>query len=72
VLIISSDQVLKKKQGTVNMRRAGSGPHGFVAGQGPAISPGRNPELWVQIGEETRNTNHAILETVQELRNEIA
>ena len=31
-----------------------------------------NPELWVQLGAETRNTNLAILETVQELKNEMA
>jgi len=34
--------------------------------------PGDNPELWVQLGEETRSTNLAILETVQELKNEMA
>lgn len=54
------------------MRRAGSAPHRFVAGQGPATNPGDNPELWVQRGEETRNTNLAILETIQELKNEMA
>jgi len=31
-----------------------------------------NPELWVQLGEEARVTNQAILETVQELKNEMA
>eukprot|EP00253_Pinus_taeda_P010864 PITA_10864 len=31
-----------------------------------------NPELWVQLGEETRSTNLAILETIQELKNEMA
>eukprot|EP00253_Pinus_taeda_P028842 PITA_28842 len=31
-----------------------------------------NPELWVQLGEEARITNQAILETVQELKNEMA
>lgn len=39
------------------MRRAGSASHRFVAGQGPAEN---NPELWVQLGEEARNTNLAI------------
>ena len=28
--------------------------------------------MWVQLGEETRSTNLAILETVQELKNEMA
>lgn len=41
------------------MQRAGSAPR-------------ENPELWVQLGEETRSTNLAILETVQELKNEMA
>ena len=40
--------------------------------QGPSSNPRENPELWVQLGEETRSTNLAILETVQELKNEIA
>jgi len=60
------------KQKTTDMRRVGIEPHMFVAGQGPATSPGNNPKLWVQLGEETRNTNLAILETVQELKNEMA
>jgi len=54
------------------MRRASSAPHRSIAGQGPAINPGYNPELWVQLGEETRITNLAILEIVQELKNEMA
>jgi len=51
------------------MIRADSASQGFVAGQGFA---GNHPELWVQLGEETRSTNHAILETVQELKHEMA
>eukprot|EP00253_Pinus_taeda_P028245 PITA_28245 len=31
-----------------------------------------NPELWVKLGEEARTTNQVILETVQELKNEMA
>lgn len=54
------------------MIRVSSAPHRFVAGQGPETDPGGNPELWVQLAEETRSTNLAILETVQELKNEMA
>eukprot|EP00253_Pinus_taeda_P018524 PITA_18524 len=52
-----------------DMRRARSASHKCVVGQGPAEN---NPELWVPLGEEARNTNLAILETVQELLNEMA
>lgn len=51
------------------MRRVASVSHRFVVGQGPAEN---NPELWVHLGEEARNTNLAILETVQGLKNEMA
>lgn len=54
------------------MQRASSVPHRSIAGQGPTINPGDNPELWVQLGEETHSTNLAILEKVQELKNEMA
>ena len=54
------------------MQRAGSVPHRSMAGQEPAVNPRDNPKLWVQLGEETRSTNLAILETVQELKNEMA
>ena len=54
------------------MRRIDSVSHKFVVGYGPATGPKNNPELWVQLGEEARNTNLAILEIVQELKNEIA
>eukprot|EP00253_Pinus_taeda_P033189 PITA_33189 len=40
--------------------------------QGPDSNPQENPKLWVQLGEATRSTNLAILETVQELKNEMA
>eukprot|EP00253_Pinus_taeda_P019416 PITA_19416 len=40
--------------------------------QGDSSNPQENPELWVQLGEATRSTNLAILETVQELKNEMA
>eukprot|EP00253_Pinus_taeda_P015634 PITA_15634 len=53
------------------MRRADSTTH--RPGVGPGVSGfEHNPELWVQLGEETRTTNQAILETVQELKNEMA
>ena len=61
--------MFKYKRKTDNMGRADSASHGFVVGQGPTEN---NPELWVQLGEEARNTNLAILETVQELKNEMA
>eukprot|EP00253_Pinus_taeda_P007038 PITA_07038 len=48
------------------MRRAGSAPHRSTVGQGPALNPGDNPELWVQLGEETRSTDLAILEMAKE------
>ena len=54
------------------MQRASSALHGATTEQGPATNPRDNPELWVQLGEETRSTNLAILETVQDLKNEMA
>ena len=54
------------------MQGSGSTPHRPAANWGPATNFGDNPELWVQLGEETRITNLAILETVQELKNEMA
>ena len=54
------------------MRRIDSTSRRFVTGQGPATSPEPNPELWVQLREEAHNTNMAILDTVQELKNEMA
>lgn len=44
----------------------------YGMGQGPIPGPESNTELWVQHGEEARNTNQAILEMVQELKNEMA
>lgn len=41
-------------------------------GQGPVPGPENDPELRVQLREEAHNTNQAILETVQELKNEMA
>lgn len=40
--------------------------------QGSGSAPRENLELWVQLDKETRSTNLAILETVQELKNEMA
>jgi len=54
------------------MQRVASAPHRTITGQEPATNPRDNPELWVQLGEETRSTNLAILETIQELKNEMA
>lgn len=51
------------------MRRTDSVSQGFVAGQEPA---GNHLKLWVQLGEETQSENRAILETVQELKHEMA
>eukprot|EP00253_Pinus_taeda_P026215 PITA_26215 len=34
--------------------------------------PREDPELWIQLGAETRSTNLAILQTVQELKDEMA
>eukprot|EP00253_Pinus_taeda_P021183 PITA_21183 len=53
------------------MRRAEHTPRRPVMGQG-ATGAENNPELWVQLGEEARVTNQAILENVQELKNEMA
>eukprot|EP00253_Pinus_taeda_P004982 PITA_04982 len=53
------------------MRRADSTSHRYAVGQG-VHGPENNPELWVQLGEEARVTNQAILETVQELKHEMA
>jgi len=40
--------------------------------QGAGSVPQENPELWIQLGAETRSTNLAILQTVQELKSEMA
>eukprot|EP00253_Pinus_taeda_P008047 PITA_08047 len=53
------------------MRRADNTTRRPVMGQ-VVSGPENNPELWVQLGEEARVTNQAILETVQELKNEMA
>eukprot|EP00253_Pinus_taeda_P007271 PITA_07271 len=53
------------------MRRAENTSRRPVMGQN-MTSGDNNPELWVQLGEEARITNQAILETVQELKNEMA
>eukprot|EP00253_Pinus_taeda_P022348 PITA_22348 len=53
------------------MRRTDNIPRRPAMGQGVPGSE-NNPELWVQLGEEARVTNQAILETVQELKNEMA
>lgn len=53
------------------MRRAENTSRRPVIGQG-ITGAENNPELWVQLGEEARITNQAILETVQELKNEMA
>eukprot|EP00253_Pinus_taeda_P012064 PITA_12064 len=56
---------------TKGMRRAENTSRRPVMGQG-MTGTDNNPELWVQLGEEARSTNQAILETVQELENEMA
>eukprot|EP00253_Pinus_taeda_P015904 PITA_15904 len=53
------------------MRRAENTSRRPVMGQN-MTGGDNNPELWVQLGEEVRITNQAILETVQELKNEMA
>lgn len=54
------------------MRRVGTIPHGTVTWTGATAFPETNPEVWVQLGVEPRNTHTAILETVQELKEEMA
>ena len=54
------------------MQGSGSAPRRPAANMGPATNFGDNAELLVQLGEETRSTNLTILETVQELKNEMA
>lgn len=54
------------------MRITDSVPHRIVTGPGPATGPETNLEIWVQLGEEACNTNLTILETIQELKNEMA
>eukprot|EP00253_Pinus_taeda_P029659 PITA_29659 len=54
------------------MQGSGGAQHRLAANLGLATNFGDNAKLWVQLGEETRSTNLAILETVQELKNEMA
>lgn len=43
-----------------------------MAGLGSTTFSENNREIWVQLGEEARNTNLTILEIVKELNNEMA
>lgn len=43
-----------------------------MIGIGPTSFEESNPEVWVQLGEEPCNTNTTILETMQELKYEMA
>jgi len=54
------------------IRRNGFTPLRPVAGTRPASFVETNPEVWVQLGEELHNTNISILETVQQLKDEMA
>lgn len=54
------------------MRRIGNALHVPMIEPGPASFPETNPEVWVQLGEEPRNTNVTILETMQDLKGEMA
>lgn len=54
------------------MRRMSSAPHRNVDRPDNITHPQGNPKIWVQLGEEARNTNLTILETVQELKNKMA
>ena len=55
-----------------NMRRTRHTPLTLVMGVGKIPFPETNPKVWIQLGEESHNTNAAILEIVQELKNEMA
>lgn len=50
------------------MRRMGTMPHRSVTGTEAMTFQETNPEEWVQLGEELRNTNSTILEIVQDLK----
>lgn len=64
---------LKGRSRKINsMRRGDSASRRYAMCQGPVPSLENNPDLWLQLGEEARNTNQAILEIVQELKNEMA
>lgn len=54
------------------MRRTSSAPHGNLDRPDNVSHPQGNPEIWVQLGEEGRNTDLAILRTIQELKDEMA
>lgn len=55
-----------------NMRRKDNAPHRNMTVLGPVTFPETNLEVWVPLGEEPRNTNPTILETVHELKNKMA
>lgn len=54
------------------MRISNSAPHRNEARLETITQPQGNHEIWVQLGEETHNTKLTILETVHELKNEMA
>lgn len=54
------------------MRRVGTTLVRPTIGAEPKQFSKANPEMWVQIGEESWNTNIVILETIQELKNKMA
>lgn len=55
-----------------NLRKIGNTPHRSMTGLGLACFQEPNPEVWVKLREEPCNTNTTILETVQELKDEMA
>lgn len=56
----------------VSIIRMGTITHRTVTGVGATTFQETNPIVWVQLGEELQNTNSTILETVQELKAEMA
>lgn len=58
--------------GTTTMGRIGNPPLISTIGTATMSFQEGNPKVWVQLGEEPRNTNIDILVIVQELKDEMA
>lgn len=61
-----------RKRTTTKYEETNNVSHRNVAGLGSTTFSENNREIWVQLGEEARNTNLTILEIVKELNNEMA
>lgn len=63
---------IEKERKATNMRRNENTLHRSMIGLRQTSFQEANPEVWVKLGEEPHNINTTILETKQELKDEMA